>query len=195
MTLPIEVNGPRVIGLDLSLTASGVAIVANHQIWTTTLKPKVAGHRRLEVISDKIAEWAADADLILVEGAAYGREQQAFNMGGLWWVVTHRLWHEAQDCVVVPPACVKKYATGTGRASKEIVGYECVRRFPGEMITDNNQSDALWLAHMGLDWLGWPLIGMPALNRKALDAIETWPARDTITRFPTPSPSRILAEA
>ena len=195
MTLPLEIPGPRVLGIDLSLTSSGIAIIANHRVWCTTLKPKASGHDRLELICEKITDWAADADLILIEAAvSLPKGGNAIIMGGAWWVVTHALWHEAQDYVVVQPSQLKKYASGKGNASKDMVGYEAVRRFPGVMITDNNQADALWLAHMGCDWLGWPMITLPQLNRTALDTI-TWPDRASIRKFPVPDPSRMAAQA
>jgi Holliday junction resolvasome RuvABC endonuclease subunit len=200
MTLPLTVPGPRVVGIDLSLNSTGVAIIAEHRAWTTTLIPKweghpAKGHRRLQLIADKITEWCADADLILIEGAAFGMPNQAFQMGGAWYVVTHALWNEGQPYVVVPPACIKKYATGKGNAKKDLVGYEAVRRFPSVMMTTNDEADALWLAHMGCDWLGWPLITVPLANRTAMDSIRTWPDRLSIRKFPAPDPSRIAREA
>lgn len=191
----MPIPGPRVVALDLSLTGTGVAIIADHQVWTTTLSPKATGHTRLELICEKVIDWCADADAILIEAAvSYAKGNNALIMGGLWWVVTHALWHESQPYVVIQPGQLKMYATGKGNSSKEAVGYEAVRRFPNVMITDNNQADALWMAHMACDWLGWPLIQLPQANRRVIDTISTWPERDAIRRFPAPNPARLAVE-
>jgi hypothetical protein len=88
---------------------------------------------------------------------------------------------------------VKKYATGKGGAKKEQVALEAVRRFPDVKIADNDQADALWMAAMGCDWLGWPIVTVPLANRAVLESIRTWPLRSSITKFPGPDPARMRA--
>ena len=75
---------------------------------------------------------------------------------------------------VIPPTSLKKYATGKGTASKDLVLTAAVRRFPDWPVEGNDEADALWAAAAGLDHLGYPVIDMPALNRSALDGMQ-WP--------------------
>jgi crossover junction endodeoxyribonuclease RuvC len=195
VTLPLPVPGPRTVGIDLSLTSTGIAIIAEHRAYTLTLAPKFTGHRRLAFLAQAVSDHVADADVVLIEGAAFGRPNNAFVLGGCWYVVTHELWKQGWPYVVVPPACLKKYATGKGGAKKEAVAFEAVRRFPDVQLRNNDEADALWLAAMGADWLGWPQVVVPLLNRTALDSIQTWPDRQSIRKFPGPDPSRIAARA
>ena len=173
---------PTVIGLDLSLTATGIAgnTTGTHPTpWATVLKPppRLRGHERLHHLATAITARTTHADIVIVEGPSYG--SQAGQSGhheraGLWWHITHQLWQAGTPIAVVPPACLKRYATGKGNASKDLVLTEVARRFawcPG----DNNAADAAALAAMGADHYGHALAVMPAANRKGLDAVD-WPA-------------------
>src|SRR5258706_7988936 len=102
MTMPIAIPGPRVLGVDLSLNSTGLTVIADHLVACSTVVPKATGHRRLELIADAVVARAADADLVLIEAAvSYGKGNNALLMGGAWWVITHALWHEAVEYVVI----------------------------------------------------------------------------------------------
>jgi Holliday junction resolvasome RuvABC endonuclease subunit len=167
---------PRVLGVDPSLTCTGLA----GDGWTDAIKPaaKLRGHQRLAFILDRLADFTRHADLVVIEGPAYGsqareRQQGQHERGGLWWLITHSLWVRCTPLAVVPPNKLKQYATGKGVASKDDVIREVVRRFDW-FTGDNNQADALALAAMGFDWLGHPMVAMPAKHRAALDGCD-WP--------------------
>lgn len=171
-------TAPVVVGLDLSLTATGIASTKG---WSETLKPTgMRAHQRLAWLHAALRmHIPATVDLVVVEGPAYSR--QAGQSGhheraGLWWLITHRLlWGRDVPFAVAPPTSRARYATGRGNAGKDEVLLACDRRF-GHLIAadDNNAADAVVLAAMGADWLGHPLVDMPAANRKALDGVE-WP--------------------
>lgn len=174
-----------VVGLDLSLTATGVATIANGIAETRTLKPapKMLAHERLAWVVQEVWEYAGRfqfdlVDLVVVEGPSYGNQGSGRQSGhheraGLWWLMTHTLWEHGSYTAVVPPAALKKYATGKGSAGKDAVLLATARRFPN-FAGDNNEADALWLAAMGADHLGEPVVAMPAAHRAALDAVK-WP--------------------
>lgn len=164
---------PRVIGLDLSLSATGVA----GDGWTEVVKPpaKLRDHSRLRWILVGLRDFTR-SDLVVVEGPAYGNQglqRGHHERAGLWWMATHDLWARGIPVAVAPPATVKRYATGKGNADKDAVLLAAARRFPW-FSGDNNEADALWLAAAGYDRLGHPLADMPAAHRKALDAV-VWP--------------------
>lgn len=176
-------SGIRVLGLDLSLTATGLAEVGTNYT-ASTLKPGKAvgtGYDRLDWILGHVRDVAheyADGHLVVVEGPAYGAKGSAVHqIAGLWWLITHHLWLGGIDFAVVPPAALKRYATGKGNAGKDEVLLATARRFP-DFDGDNNAADALWLAAMGADHAGQPIAAMPATNREALVKVE-WPMHTT----------------
>jgi Holliday junction resolvasome RuvABC endonuclease subunit len=175
-------TAPTVLGLDLSLARTGVAGNAGGG-WTDTLRPptKLAGHRRLAWIEDQILDrFATAVDLVVVEGPSYGsqagpvRQSGHHERAGLWWLVTHALWARETQVVVMPPASLKRYATGRGNAGKDDVLREVTKRFAW-FTGDNNEADALILAAAGGDWAGTPMVTMPAAHRAAIAALG-WPA-------------------
>lgn len=167
-----------VLGLDLSLTATGAAGNAGGG-WATTIKPptKLRGHERMgHLVSEIFEKYLDGVDVVAVEGPSYGSQSgQAghHERAGLWWIVTYRLWQRFTPTVVIPPSSLKKYATGKGNAGKDEMLSACVRRFDA-FTGDNNAADATWLVAATADHFGAPMIAMPAANRAALDAI-VWP--------------------
>lgn len=165
---------PRVLGVDLSLTSTGVAGYG----WAERLVPPrgLDGLPRLRWLRDAVLalEFTHQPDLVVVEGLAYSRTTgKAAERAGLWHLVVERLdgmvpWAQ------VPPTARAKYATGKGNAPKDAVLAAVVRRFPDFDVTGNDQADALVLAAMGLDHLGHPPVVMPAAHRASLNAV-VWP--------------------
>jgi hypothetical protein len=172
------VTGPRVLGIDLSLSCTGVAGNAGGG-WAHVIKPpaKLRSHDRMAYIRGAIIDrYTPGVDVVAIEGPSYG--SQAGQAGhheraGLWWLVTHYLWAAEIPTVVVPPKSLKKYATGLGNAGKDLVLTEVVRRFAW-FRGDNNAADATVLAAMAADRAGTPMAAMPATHRVALDAVQ-WP--------------------
>lgn len=174
---------PRVIGLDLSLAATGVADVRDGQIHTGTIATHPYGPglddrmRRIWWIAERI--WRVIEDgrrpgLVVVEGPSYGsRGGQAHERAGLWWHVISGLLGDCLPVAVVPPAVLKRYAVGKGTAAKPDMRMALYKR-AGLDVADDGQVDAWWLAAAGLDHLGRPPVTLPAGQRKALTAVE-WP--------------------
>lgn len=169
-----------VLGLDLSLTSTGIALITADQPPTTrrlTPPAKLRDHHRLNWLLDNIANTAGRTNLVVVEGPSYastGRGQH--ERAGLWWLTTHHLWAAGIPTAIAPPAALKRYATGRGNAGKDDVLREVTRRFP-TFGGGNDEADALVLAAMGADHLGQPLTPMPATHRTALDGVQ-WPTQE-----------------
>lgn len=172
----------KVVGLDLSLTSTGVAIAdeaTNHSAYT--LRPKARGHERLAYLVRQVMVEASDADLVVVEGPSYGSKGSAFHqLAGLWWLITQELWDESIPYAQIPPPTLKKFATGAGNANKDAVLLATARRFPS-FSGDNNAADALWLAAAGAQHLGYPLVQVPESHRTALAKVE-WPVLNGDTK-------------
>lgn len=165
----------KILGLDLSLTSTGVAIADEATNYSAyTVKPKEGGHERLARIVRAVLTEACDADLVVVEGPAFGAKGSAYHqLAGLWWIVTQELWDDSVPYAVVSPFELKKYATGTTKSDKDAIMLATARRF-GSFSGDNNAADALWLAAAGAEHLGRPLLQLPQVQRDALTKVA-WP--------------------
>lgn len=158
----------RVIGIDPSLTATGVAIVATDEtpaVGCITSKPDgdtiTDRLDRITVAARTITEHAIRprvVDLAVIEAPAYAsRSGQQHDRSGLWWAIVRRLHGMGVPVMAVPPTSRAKYATGRGNAGKDQVVAAVVRRYPDADVNDNNEADALVLAAIGARWLGYPI--------------------------------------
>ena len=192
---------PTVIGLDLSLTGSGVASSNGwcERVGIPDITTKSLGERIIAVdtIVNQISLLTAQPALVCVEVPAFSRSGGgALERGGLWWQVVRRL-HAAE----IPVAEVfnqhrMRYATGKGTASKGAIIDAVARRWAMfETGGDDNLADSAVLAAMGADYLGHPLAPMPATHRRALDTVR-WPdglSAPVAAEEPSPDPSAYLA--
>lgn len=174
-------GGPRVLGVDWSLTCTGLST----GYWTDTVKSvpqgpaTVAQRRRISQIVARITQTFLTPShaLVVIEGPSY--QSPAKGIRGVWdraWLyglLIDRIDAAGIPIAVVPPTVLKKYVTGKGGASKALVMREIARRFPW-FDGEEDEADAMGLAAMGLDWLGCPLVDMPQSHRAALSGVE-WP--------------------
>lgn len=174
----------NVVGLDLSLTATGVATERG----TEALRTDLRGCERLAWLRDAVMahctpvdnglvfpDWEMEATLVVLEDYAYSRSNQAHQIGESHGVI-RLAFHEAGIPVaLVAPTARAKYATGKGNAGKAEVLAAAIRRL-GYDGHDDNEADALWLRQMAIDHYGLtePSAPMPAVNRAALDNVD-WP--------------------
>jgi Holliday junction resolvasome RuvABC endonuclease subunit len=161
----------RILGLDLSLNSTGIAgfTAADHHPWAEHLDTGyLTGHDRIEAILRALADYSAD--LWVIEGIAYDAHDLNRAGAGLNWIVRHWLWRRRQPYVLVITSTLKKYATGRGDADKQAMLLAAERWFPTAQIADDNEADALWLAHAGYDWAGQPAVRLPAAQRGAIRA-------------------------
>ena len=178
---------PDPVGLDLSLTSTGLAIGDNTYAIRTD---KMRGPTRLAHIRDRIHEHLANhlhdhgGDLVIVvEGYSFAsKNSHAHALGELGGVM--RLWFHDHGfpIVEVPPTCRAKFATGKGNASKsEVVSAVSARTgrvWEGSGAED--ECDAWILQEMGLTHLGRGRYDWPAANRNALSKID-WSAIAPVT--------------
>lgn len=168
---------PRVIGLDLSMSSTGVASSAG---WVDRIQTKPHHHpttfARLRDIRARVIDCVRGADLVVVEGLSMGSQTgQHLTRAGLWHLAMEAVDAADIPWAQVPPTTLKKYATGKGNAAKDAMMLAVARRFPDWDVTGNDEADALALAAMGSDYLGRPLVDMPKANRDALAKV-VWPA-------------------
>lgn len=185
----------RVLGIGLSLTATGIAIVTadtGHPWEIRDRTPKIEvrtiastgrsdatlpqRRTRLQNIGDAVIAAAHGADIAVIESPSLGQARQGGQLDrhGLWWLVADRLIGCGIPVATVTPAGRAKYATGKGNAGKTDVLLAVDRRYPAAEITDDNQADALVLAAMGCRHMGHPIDDMPKAHVDAMDAV-VWP--------------------
>ncbi|MBV2366947.1 RuvC family protein [Streptomonospora nanhaiensis] len=171
---------PRVIGLDLSMTATGIAHADGA---TTTVKPASSGDHRLNEIRSAVHQAAGGlprgnrgiarwVDLAVIEDLP--THARAAGITGMVHGAVRSLLTECGVAyVVVPPATLKAFATGKGNADKTAMAIAALKRVGAE-FADDNQCDAWWLRQAGLHHLGAPEFPLPSAQAARLDKV-TWP--------------------
>jgi crossover junction endodeoxyribonuclease RuvC len=147
----------RVLGLDLSLTSTGAVLLKNGEVKeSTTLSSSHKEQARLADLKFKIgmAIKFYKPELTVIEGYAFGRPNAMAGLAELGGVVKCSLFEMQQQILIVPPARVKKFATGRGNAKKDEVRLEVYKRWGFEAKT-NDEVDAYVLARIGLAYLGY----------------------------------------
>lgn len=174
-----------IVGRDLSLASTGVCLVDGPSITTwrivskgTKLDSVAERAQRLIDITNRILEHIPqDVARVVVEAPSLGQARQAGEhlRSGLWWHLAAALYLQGHPVAEVPPALLKKYATGKGNAAKDEALAAVVRRYPQVAVTGNDISDALVLAAMGARHLGQPIeASLPQANLAAMAKIN-WP--------------------
>lgn len=161
-------NG-TVIGLDLSLTGSAIAVIsltdgalatAVHRSPAPaddTLGAHVVRHR--ELVDGIVAQTlACEPVLVVVEGLQFSVKEKDSSLtrrGFLWWAVAEGLVLGGVPVIEVAPSQIKQFATGKGNASKSEVVAAYATAWPdatrGANVTD--RADAAFAAALGVAWL------------------------------------------
>jgi len=185
----------RTAGLDLSLTASGVALSSG-----TLLLFGRTGITNLPVAQQFVAldELIAGILTTITTGVDYPNAvvlealDMAQSYGGqiertiLWWEVAKTLYHLEIPVYTPTSAQVKMYATGNGLATKQQVKEAVAEHWPHYLHRNNdNLADAAVMAELGLALAGQPTVQLPAQHLRSLSKI----------RMLTDPPSRVLKAA
>ncbi|MFF6904553.1 hypothetical protein ACFY9Q_01255 [Streptomyces sp. NPDC012389] len=174
---PAAVTQPLVIGLDLSLTCTGVAGAG----WSDIIRTKRRGDDRLHYLATAVGNMVKRADLVVMEGPSFGHGAMAGHeeLAGLRILVRLYCYRHRIPYGVVPPSSLKMFATGRGNATKGEVRSGVADRYGHhtEGVGRYDQADAYTAMAMGLHHLGHPLAPVP---EKALSALAgcAWP--DTV---------------
>ncbi|WP_134579543.1 hypothetical protein [Cryobacterium sp. Hh11] len=176
----------RVIGIDLSMTSTGLAVIANGIIETHTVKskPDAGTLRSFLARSDAIAVDIDNAvrihrtDLLIIEGMAFGAKSSSLDkIHAHWWLVVKFLCEFVdQEPVVITSGQRCKYATGKGNAPKDVVLAAVIKRYTQADPKGNDEADAVIFAAMGARHLGHPVEeSLPLVNLEAMEAVK-WEA-------------------
>ena len=171
-----------VIGIDPSLTATGLAYVDGHtevlDFSKGTLK-LIKGDHRLLAIANNVAAMINPQMSKGLEGIhaviedlpthAHGAGKTGMVQG----VIRLTLLESEIPYIAVTAATLKTFATGKGNTPKNRLGIELYKR-TGIDLTDDNECDAWWLRELGLHRLGHPTVDLPKTHLRALDKLGDW---------------------
>ena len=158
------------IGLDLSLTSSGVVAIQDGKILLQKLvRPKgMEGRKKAKeilIIRNMIIDVVESIGLprhrenikIMIEDFAYGILYMkvhgkpicgsVFEIGGLGYAVQLRLLELGYDYILTEPTTLKKFVTGKGNCKKDIMIKETLKRWKVD-FDSNDICDAYGLARM-----------------------------------------------
>ncbi|AKA61726.1 RuvC-like resolvase [Streptomyces phage YDN12] len=179
----------RVVGLDLSLTSTGMS--DGRQNWVTHTEPyqqmegrldRLVGRARLFVSGT--TEWPQEADLVVIEAGAFSRNMQKGHeeLAALRYMVRHSMWQLGVPFTLVSPSALKLYTAGHGKATKaQMVRAVAARHgvdLSSVMVKDGryDMADAFALAAMGYAWANRPLVTVgPPPPRASLMSVP-WPS-------------------
>lgn len=163
----------HVVGLDVSLTNTGVAVLgctpqSRWTIHTYTVRtaPKANGGgapeplllERMTHIVHTVMTAAEHADVIGIERPAFAAKGNATaTLAGLWWLVYRRLSRLDIPIVIVSASSAKKYATSSGTAAKRDVSRAATRMFPEIDTRSGDEDDALVIAALAADLADLPV--------------------------------------
>ncbi|MDS2171588.1 crossover junction endodeoxyribonuclease RuvC [Nesterenkonia sp. CL21] len=150
-----------VMGLDLSLTSTGVAVVdwedAMTMAWTLPLDRKVKGDYRLVHLSKDLEgllrQW--EPALVVLEDLPTHAKSAGLT-GRAQGVAREVLRRLDVPYMSTSPATLKKSATGSGRADKQGMreAAEMQSARARSILSNSDEVDAYWLAQMGLEYIG-----------------------------------------
>ena len=157
------------IGIDLSLRGTGITVLENS--WTvegyvqllpelkiydqilvkTDVKDRIE-ERYLQVIDKlKFVKNIMHCKGIYIEGLSYGsRGMRMLELAGLHYIIRTYLHRRNTEFTIVPPATLKKWTTGSGRADKKLMMETALERW-GEKFKNDNLCDSYCLARMAYE--------------------------------------------
>lgn len=171
-----------VLGVDFSLTATGVCVVQDGEAECVTLGSATTDWWRFgerpRLIAERIDQWVGVEDKVpwAIESPSYmskGRGHDKVLVG--WHMLVDHMIYELgyEPPLLVAPAQVKKFATGAGNASKRDVERATWRRYPDVVLNDDNQSDALVIAAIASAAHGEPFAGaLTKIQQEIVDAVR-----------------------
>ena len=146
-----------IVGLDLSLTGTGMARLdeSKHETWNFGTKPE-AGTRieRSMMIAEKIRANSEKTDLFFIEDYAYSikpKQSSLVTLGELGGIVKLVLWRwTGRHPTVIGSGTIKKWISGSGVLRKDMIPVAVFKKFKVDLKT-HDEHVAYGLADLGLN--------------------------------------------
>lgn len=150
----------KIIGLDLSLTNTGVAIIEDGKlVHSCLIKSKPQGDRHIDELKrilgivNSIVELMVKPDLVVIENLAFMAQGTSLTqLAGLSYIVRSVVMDMGAKFVLVAPSTLKKFITGKGNGDKNLVLMEVYKRWDVS-FTNDNEADSFGLAQIGVELL------------------------------------------
>lgn len=169
--VPAPTNEVRVIGIDPSLSATGLAL-PDGSTQTILYSPRnLIGDVRLEIVYEALSALLLEHDVthaVIEDLPAHAKS--AGLTGKMQGIVRLALLQAKIPYVAVVPSSVKKFATGKGTADKSDLRMSLYQRC-GIDEKDDNRVDAFWLRQMAMHKLGLPEVDLPKANLESLEKV------------------------
>jgi Holliday junction resolvasome RuvABC endonuclease subunit len=142
------------LGVDQSLRGTGLCLLSAEgrvSHLSTVETGDLRGAERLAFIRARVdAVLGSGVLMVAMEGYAYHSVGAVFELGEIGGVLKLLAWDRGINPVVVPPASLKKYATGNSQADKAAM--IAAARAAGVPVPDDgdDQADAFFLADVAL---------------------------------------------
>lgn len=156
-------NKNIIVGLDLSLVATGFVVLHGEEIFDSgVIKSSPNGSlpideaKRLSKISkDVLAVVPEGTELVAIEGIAFmiAKTTSLVQLAAINYLVRIGLMERNIPFVIVSPPALKKFVTGKGVAQKDMMMLATFQRW-GVALTENNICDAYGLSRTALAILG-----------------------------------------
>jgi crossover junction endodeoxyribonuclease RuvC len=173
------------LGLDISSTSTGVALVEGLEVFRTyTLKIEskdsieraVCQHRELDEILRGTNAPVINPKFAIIESYAFrarGRYKHMLYEAGT--MLRYTLYNMQIPWMTINPSQLKKFATGSGRADKDAM-IEAVTRLTDYVPENDDVADAIWLALAGqaIDCIGFKTPTPWLLDDVQLELVTKW---------------------
>jgi crossover junction endodeoxyribonuclease RuvC len=146
-----------VVGLDMSLVATGVCIKRDASVELHTIKTKPKDfpndlERLRHIVDETLALIPADGpDLICVEDFFTPSKPHqigsAIKLIGLGMILRDEMYQRKFPFIIVAPTQLKKFVSGHGRFPKDQITKEIFKKWKID-ASDNNQADACGLGYL-----------------------------------------------
>jgi hypothetical protein len=178
-----------ILGIDQSLTTTGLARRLNGGITTTRVRTEhdddeslLATRARIRFILHEVLAFAPEAGLYVIEAPAINSiGGKKLERVGLYWLLVDALLLRG-PVVAVGPSTRAVYAADNGRASKKEVVASMRAKLPDLNIPDDNVADAAALLAMGARFVGSPIDGEPTIKQTKAMGVPAWPNLEGATR-------------
>ena len=179
----------NIVGLDLSLTCTGIAVYNTTDDGITTKVVKTSSKdsdvcRYSKIHSDTLHEYAFSS-IVFIEGYSFGSFSKSSSMSKLielGGIIKYDLDNRDIPFVIVPPTVLKKFITGKGNAKKEDVKLGVYKKFGREFKT-SDEADAFALVVLGIKYLNIPSKYSDHITKIEAACIQTLKGQESDTKI------------
>ena len=174
---PLPILPVTIIGMDLSLTSTGIAVYARGRITTLRLRSKHSGLERLLDLRAQLGAflYTHKPGLIGIEGYSFGSKNSRAHSIGEWGGVAKLTVSECRSAptgYLVSPVTLKKFMTGNHQAKKPEVVLHLFKRY-GIEVPQEDEADAACISILiGAHRYADQFPSLTDFQRKALAGVE-----------------------